>query len=260
MRFYRRANFIQLLLGTLLATGLRFVLARFFLLGPEGETDSLCQLYFGGLPISASFDLVMVSLQLAVVAVEVVLLNEEIMTGIFDNLELLLCRAARKRGIFGDLFALYLFHALFVTGVGYLGFLAVEGCRPAAADMGILLSEVGLILVLACLYLILRCLLKNSLAYLGVLLIYVTPILLTGFLYGEGKGGWVNGKYFLLNDLIYNYTHGLELRYPAYGYTFLPPVLDLGTVSVGAEILARCAVLLLFAVLGGKLFQKYSVI
>ena len=85
MRFYRKTNYIQLLLGTFLVMIIRFILIHFFLIDSEIKTDFLCQLYFGGLSISDSNDLLKTSLYLAIIATEVIIINEEITTGIFDN-------------------------------------------------------------------------------------------------------------------------------------------------------------------------------
>lgn len=184
------------------------------------------QLYFGGITVDGSLNILMLAAYLLMIVIEVIAVNQDVMEG-FDNWELLVVRFKNRGAMFGYLTGQMAVSACFLTVSNYVLYLFLLQRGPCVQDIVIVLYELLLIWMLDYIYFLLLCIWKNSAVYVIAVILFLLPVLYVGFLYAAGTGFWETGKYYILLRSIYNYTQPMQMEYTDMGYVYQTVVFDL---------------------------------
>lgn len=193
---------------SLLAVALRILYVRGYLFGGGAvriSPDDLCQLYFGGVFLEYSFDLIAVSVSMLAVFLETVVLSADLLGGLLDNVYVLLARVGKRK----TLYRLFIRHLLkrniLLLFLEFIWFLLLERQLPTTAMFPVLGADFLLLTGLDFLCVICRLFFKNEFSYVLVLLAYFFPILVMGFGYAFEKPFWTIGNKLPLQWGLYNW-------------------------------------------------------
>lgn len=171
------------------------------------------QLYFGGLLLEQSFDLIAISLQMLIILLETVVLVSDLHNGMIENLAILICRVSNKKKLYRNFIRHILLRDMLLVTFDYVLFLLLEQTMPDIAQIHILLTHFLLIVLLELIYFTLDFVFKIVYGYVFMLLIFFSPIIFIGFMYATGNDLWQIGKNFVFQYGIYNWFHGLTIVY-----------------------------------------------
>ena len=252
---------------SILAMLLRYFYINSYLFGGEEilitETGTF-QLYFGGLLLEQSFDLIALSLQMLIVILETVMLVSDLHNGMIENIDILICRVSNKRGLYRNFIGQVMLRNMILIAFDYSLFVLLEKTKPCSVQISILLTLFLQIVLLELVYFTIDFAFKIVYGYIFMLLLYFSPVIFIGFMYANGSDLWHIGKRFWFQYGIYNWFHNLSVVYVessvkwdtvSYQITDSNTIINLFLPSFVTVILSLC----LYA--GGKIcFQKSEII
>lgn len=220
----------------------------------EIQSGSLCQLYFGGLFIDYGFDAITISLQIMITLLEAVLIISDIVSGVEENLTVLVSRATT-----GKIYRIMLLHMfrrnLLLIMFEYIIFLLIEREIPESAHLLIVADLLLTMIVLQLISIMISFLFRNSFGYVWALLIYYGPVLFVGFSYSIGNEAWKTGRYFILQYGTYNWFHAATVSFPEFATEWNSITFHLSDSCSLLVMAAMCAALYM---LGEKSLKRSS--
>ena len=195
---------------------IRYFYVNYYLLNGEDalvKGNGLIQLYFGGLLIEQSFDIIAVSLQMLIIILETVVLVSDLHNGLLENLDILVCRVTSKSILYKNFLGQVLIRNIILVIFNYVLFMLFEKTEPSFLEFSVLVIYFLQIILLELVYFTIDFTFKIVYGYVFMLLIYFAPIIFVGFMYANGSNLWQMGKTFFFHYIIFNWFHGLEVKY-----------------------------------------------
>lgn len=217
MRCVNKAQDIGKITGiSILAMLLRYFYVNCYIFGGEEiipTETGVFQLYFGGLLLEQSFDLIAISLQMLIVILETVILVSDLHNGMIENLGILICRVSNKRILYQNFIVQVMLRNIILVTFDYGLFMMLEKTITGFAQIYILSAFFLQIMLLELIYFTLDFAFKIVYGYVLMLLLYFLPIIFIGFMYANGNDLWLLGKRLWLQNGIYNWFHDLSVVY-----------------------------------------------
>jgi len=198
---------------SLLVFILRYIRAN-VLYPREGVTyGNLCQLYFGGLTVEDSIDIVAISIYFVLIMTTVLMANKKSLFSIMSNDYLFLCRAGSRKRLFRIIAKDGMLRSGLILILNYISYFAVENQLPSMTDLYMIYIEFVLIYIIFLISLTAINSTGHSEVYIIVFGIYLIFIAVTGAIYDKTECLPVYWSGLLIPYFIYNYMHTLSFSY-----------------------------------------------
>ena len=268
MRCVNKVQDIGIIAGiSILAMLLRYFYVNCYLFGGEEvliTETGIFQLYFGGLLLEQSFDLISISLQMLIVILETVALVSDLHNGTIENLDILICRVSNRGVLYRNLIGQVMLRNMILIAFDYSLFMLLEKTKPCSVQISILMMLFLQIVLLELVYFTIDFAFGIVYGYIFMLLFHFSPVIFIGFMYANGSDLWCIGKRFWFQCGIYNWFHSLSVVYVESGVkwdTIAYQMTDSNTVANLVLPFFVTAILSLCLYAAGKIcFQKTEII
>ena len=178
------------------------------------------QLFFGGLFVDYSFDIISLSFQTLIYIYEICYLTVDITCSVNANLTLLLPRYGKLSRIYIKTLIYILCRNTILIAVNYILYLITCHQSVLPQDLKIMvLLWIELFTFQLLSYLL--CLWKSSISgYIISYIILFLPIMICGFNYSMGNDNWTIGGYSVFHCCIFNWHNSITVNYLDYAYEY----------------------------------------
>ena len=240
---------------------IRYFYIEYYLFPEEGmkiSHNDLCQLFFGGIPLEYSFDMIVISIHMIIIVLEVIVISYDLFNGLIDNIDILLSRVEKRKKMYWIFLSEVIKRDLILVCCNYLFFLVFVRKIPNIDDGIVMFSLFLLIFSLELIYFIFGFIFKNVFGYIVMLLFYFAPLLFIGFSFANGYSIWKVGQYFVLQYGNYNWFHKIFALYTEYDWEWESIVFTINFEYMSIIVQIFISMILLY--IGQESFKKIRVI
>ena len=185
------------------------------------------QIYFGGILIDYSFDIISLSFYVILFILEICYLTMDLFNETNDNLIILLARYKKNNVIYKEMLIKVLIRNCVLLLTNYIMFVLVERTSNWGQDIKIifmLLIEIFSLQIVSYLFSFWK---DSIIGYIVAFSIFFIPIMMCGFYYSIVNNIWRMGHYSMLHIPIFNWHNKLILYYVEENYEWTTSSIDL---------------------------------
>lgn len=185
------------------------------------------QIYFGGILIDHSFDLISLSFFAILFILEICYLTMDLFNDANDNMVILLPRYGKKHIIYKDILIKMILRDCIVVVSDYLFFLFVEHTSNGLEDFKVifmLLIEIFHLQMISYLFSFWK---DSIIGYIVAFIVFFIPVMVCGFYFSMGNVIWKIWHYSLLHIPLFNWHNKLIIYYVEENYEWNTSNIDL---------------------------------
>lgn len=255
-------NIVKCLLVSLITFVIRYFYANVYL-GFHNNLVTITegvrtQVYFGGILIDYSFDLISLSFYVILFILEICYLTMDLFNEANDNMVILLPRYEKNSTIYREILVKIILRDSIVVVSNYVMFLFVEHTFNGREDFKViftLLIEIFLLQMISYLFSFWK---DSIIGYVVAFIVFFIPVMMCGFYYSMGNDIWQMGHYSLLHIPLFNWHNKLVIYYVEESYEWTTSNIDLLNFKISCLISIVASVVLVW--IGKILCEKKQIL